>query len=132
MNHHTPSSKLRPEDVPSGSLAAFAFSFDGYAHFGSTEAAMRRAAEIRAGWAAAGRLPENVEDLRACLFVEFRRERFVDLDGTARVTRSDGTVLHEPDPSKETPARAEQERYKRALAAHIADMLRRRPDAGAR
>ncbi len=126
LTDHIPSNELKAEDVPSGGLAQFAYTFDGYQHLGSTDAALQRANEIQHHWVGTGALPEDVDDLRACLFVEYRRERFVEFDDVLRVTAPDGTVLHEPDPSTVTPARAEQERYKRALADRIADLLRRR------
>ena len=124
MTRHIPSSDLSAADVPTGALSEFADSFDGYRHFG--EHHIERANAIRSRWEDAGELPEDVDDLRACLFIEFRRERFLELDDVMTVTAPDGTIIHEPDPSTETAARSEHERYKRVLADRIADMLRRR------
>ena len=117
---------LRPEDVPihGQGLNAFAHRFDGYRHFGGSDAAVARTNSIRAQWADDGALPASVDDLRACLWVEARRERFVEFDDVVPVKAPDGTVVHEPDPSRETLGRRVQEHFKRALATRIVGLLR--------
>ena len=71
----------------------------------------------------AGTLPADIDDLRACLFLEHRRERFVEHDDVFTVWDRDGNLVHEADPERVTPARRAQERYKRALLARIAALL---------
>lgn len=77
-----PGGDLGPEDVPGygHDLNAFANRFDGYQHFRGSEAAMAENNAIRAQWSQTGVLPASIDDLRACLFVEARRERFVEFD----------------------------------------------------
>lgn len=70
-----------------------------------------------------GALPDDVDDLRACLFLEHRRERFV----------SHSVGLSEPDENgtrtflnDETESSRRQERYVRALTQHIRDIVESR------
>jgi hypothetical protein len=49
-------------------IAAFSATFDGYTHFGEPLGA--RFNEVRDRFAAIGDLPDDVDDLRACLFLE--------------------------------------------------------------
>lgn len=63
------SEDLRLTDIPSGTaamrdLSAFAYTFDGYAHWGSFD----RCADI-----ANSRNHESLDNLRTCLFFEARR-----------------------------------------------------------
>jgi len=95
-------------------LTDFAHTFDGYRHFGGLEAAIARMEGVRRRWEAEGTLPDEVDDLRVCLFLECRPERFVEMDDLVKISNADGTVVHEADPSLTTPARRAQKRYKRA------------------
>jgi hypothetical protein len=56
----------------------------------------------------------------ACLFCEYRRERFVEHDDGFSVWDRDGALIHEADPNRVTSACAEQERYNRAVFDRIA------------
>ena len=78
---------LRAEDVPGygQGLNAFAERFDGYRHFGGTDVAFARTNSIRARWVESGELPASVDDLRACLWVAVRREKFVEFDDVFQV-----------------------------------------------
>ncbi len=108
-----------PENQPE--VAEFAHTFDGYRHF--ADRYEERMSVVRQRWEADGTLPDDLDDLRACLFLEHRRERFVELDEVFTIWDPDGTLVHEADPERITPARREQERYKRALLARIAVLL---------
>lgn len=55
-------------------IAKFAHTFDGYAHFG--EAWGERVNGYLTAYEDRGELPDDVEDLRACLYLEHRRDRF--------------------------------------------------------
>lgn len=122
----TPSDRLAREDLPDRSdsiqVAEFAHTFDGYRHFG--DAYEERLTAIRRRWEQDGTLPDDIDDLRACLFLEHRRERFVELDDVFSVWDRDGNLIHEADPERVTPARREQERFKRALVGRIEVLLR--------
>ena len=125
MSEGRDSDILRAEDVPGygQGLNAFAERFDGYRHFGGTDVASARTNSIRARWVESGALPASVDDLRACLWVAVRREKFVEFDDVFQVIGPDGAVVHEPDPSRVTLGRRGQEHFKRALATRIIDLL---------
>lgn len=86
-----PHGVLRIQDVPAidapwGQIAEFAHTFDGYAHFG--EQWSERFNTARERFVETGDLPVDLDDLRACLFCEFRMDRF---------TWGDDVTLSEPD-----------------------------------
>ena len=112
-----------PDPVDSTQVAEFAHTFDGYRHFGGTHEAIERMEAVRRRWEQDGTLPADLDDLRACLFLEHRRERFVEHDDVFTVWDADGTLIHEADPERVTPARREQQRYKLALLDRIAALL---------
>ncbi len=111
------------ESRPPDDLIEFAHSFDGYRHFGGLDAAIERTDAVRSRWEECGTLPGDVDDLRACLFCEYRRERFVEHDDVFSVWDRDGNLVHEADPDRVTPARRAQELYKRAVFDRIAQLL---------
>jgi hypothetical protein len=122
--------ELRREDVPSAweferELNRFAHSYDGYAERGGLHALAKVANDAKARWVETGELPESVADLRACLFFEVRRERFVDY--TARFEK----VGDDPYECVRWLGRpwADQLAYKCVLVETIRDQLRR-PDSG--
>jgi hypothetical protein len=126
--NEVPSNRLSAADLPdrngSTQVAEFAHTFDGYRHFG--ESFEERMDEVRKRWESNGTLPDKLDDLRACLFLEHRRERFVELDDVFSVWDADGRLIHEADPERITPERREQERYKGALVTRIAALLSER------
>jgi len=63
-------------DGPWGTIAWYAMKFDGYEHFGEQWSDI--AVRIRDRFDETSELPDNADDLRAQLFVEFRMDRFVD------------------------------------------------------
>ena len=121
----TPSDRLTVADLPdpndSTAVVESAHTFDGYRHFG--ERYEERLSAARGRWEADEVLPVDLDDLRACLFLEHRRERFVELDDVFSVWDREGNLIHEADPQRVTPARAEQERFKRALVEEIGELL---------
>jgi hypothetical protein len=71
------SDALRPSDVPDeeadwGAVSAFAYTFDGYRHFGEHWGEPYWSA--RAEFDATGKLPERLDDLRAVLFLAVRAD----------------------------------------------------------
>lgn len=54
-------------------IAEFANTFNGYKHFGDTWA--DRYSEASAQYRETGALPDNIDDLRGVLFLEFRADR---------------------------------------------------------
>jgi len=71
-----PTEKLAAAHLPepgSAQLAEFAHTFDGYRHFGGLEPAIERMEDARRRWEADSTLPDRIDDIRACLFIEFRR-----------------------------------------------------------
>lgn len=86
-----PQGALRLSDVPMidapwEQIAEFAGTFDGYAHFGENRG--ERLSAVRERYLATGDLPSDLDDLRGCLFLEFRSDRF---------TWGDDVMLSEPD-----------------------------------
>lgn len=70
---------LKAEDVPASAddraaLAAFALTFDGYAHWG--ERCGERAGAVEARYRQRAELPGALSDLRACVFYEQQRWRW--------------------------------------------------------
>ena len=117
-----PSDQLTVADLPDpedrSKLAEFAHTFDGYRHF--ADRYEERMSAVRQRWETDGTLPDDLDDLRACLFLEHRRERFVELDDVFSIWDPDGTLVHEADPERITPERAAQDRYRSAVVARIA------------
>jgi hypothetical protein len=73
MDTETPNTKLTAGGVPASArdldaVNAFALSFDGYAHWG--ERCGPRAEKAARVFRAAGRVPDDLSSLRACLFYE--------------------------------------------------------------
>lgn len=71
--------ELRAEDVPASAgdldaVAAFALSFDGYAHWG--ERCGERSERAATAFHETGRVPSDIDSLRACLFYEQGRLRW--------------------------------------------------------
>lgn len=106
-------------DGPWQEINEFAHTFDGYAHFG--EAWGERFNAVRQDYVANGQLPAAIDDLRACLFLEFRGDRF---------TWGDDVAISEPDaegvrhivgnPDFET---SPTQQYRRAVIARIRELL---------
>ena len=59
-------------------LCDFALSFDGYAAFGDSDRLGDLANAASERWHQKGELPDNLAELRACLFFEQRRQRWLD------------------------------------------------------
>jgi hypothetical protein len=123
--NEVPSHQLTVADLPDpedrSRLAEFAHTFDGYRHFG--EGYEERMNAMRERWETEGTLPDDLDDLRACLFPEHRRERFVELDDVFTAWDPDGSLVHEADPERVTPERAAQDRYRSAVVARVAALL---------
>jgi hypothetical protein len=115
---------LKLQDVPTTSapweqIAEFAHAFDGYAHFGNDWG--EHVSAVRERYFASGDLPHGLDDLRACLFCEFRMDRF---------TWGDDVMLSEPDaegvrhivdnPDFES---SPTQQYRRAIIACIRELL---------
>lgn len=80
MDTEIPNAALTPDLVPASpdppeALARFALGFDGYAHWG--DRCGERADEAARAFQESGRLPESLSDLRACLFYEHERWRWL-------------------------------------------------------
>ena len=80
METEIPNAALTPAHVPPSpdppdGLARFALGFDGYAHWG--DRCGERADEAARTFRDEGRLPESLSDLRACLFYEHERWRWM-------------------------------------------------------
>jgi hypothetical protein len=116
--------ELRLRDVPttnapSEQIAEFAHTFDGYAHFGEDRGERFNAARER--YFASGELPHDLDDLRGCLFLEFRSDRF---------TWGDDVMLSDPDehdvphiinnPNLEN---SPTQQYRRAIIARIRELV---------
>jgi ADP-ribosyl-[dinitrogen reductase] hydrolase len=125
--HVQPGGSLRVDDVPSPGadweeITAFSATFDGYAHFGDRWG--QRFNEVRARFEATGDLPDDVDDLRACLFLEFRRDRFTwGEDVTLSEHDGDGVrhVVANPD-FENTFTNG----YRRALVSRLRELLEAR------
>lgn len=115
---------LRIEDVPSPDapwerISEFAHSFSGYAHFGKHWGA--RISAVRDRYVETGELPDAIDDLRACLFLEFRADRFTwGDDVTLSDPVSEGVRHVVPNPDFES---SPTQRYRRAVIAKIRDVL---------
>ena len=119
-----PQHALRISDIPTvdapwEQIAEFAHTFDGYAHFGSDWG--EHLSAVRERYFATGDLPSDLDDLRGCLFLEFRRDRF---------TWGDDVMLSEPDEHAvrhivENPSfdRSSTQEYRRAIVARIRELL---------
>jgi len=106
-------------DAPWEQIAEFAHTFNGYAHFGEAWGARFNA--VRERYFETEELPDDLDDLRACLFLEFRADRF---------TWGDDVTLSEPDaegvrhivgnPDFES---SPTQRYRRAVLAHLRELV---------
>lgn len=112
-----------PPDAPWERIADFARTFDGYAHFG--EAWGERFNAVHESYFETEELPDDVDDLRACLFLEFRADRF---------TWGDDVMLSEPDSEGvrhivDDPhfTSSPTQRYRRAILARLRQLLHDRP-----
>lgn len=94
-------------------LCEFALSFDGYAAFGGSELVADLANAASERWHVGGDLPVDLVELRACLFFEQRRQRWLD--------QAPG----------EFPAEGSWLAYVRALAEAIRVWASQGPDPGA-
>lgn len=79
MDTEIPNAELTAADVPESArdlaaVAAFAVSFDGYAHWG--ERCGQRADRAAADFHASGQVPGDLSALRSCLFYEQGRLRW--------------------------------------------------------
>lgn len=106
-------------DAPWEQIAEFAHTLNGYAHFG--EQWGERFNAIRERYFETGALSGDLDDLRACLFCEFRADRF---------TWGDDVALSEPDPEgvRHVVANPDFEssptqKYRRAIIARIRELL---------
>lgn len=107
------------EDATWEEIAQFSETFDGYKHFG--EAWGERVGAVRERYGSSRELPAALDDLRGCLFCEFRIDRF---------TWGEDVVLSEPNeqgvreilanPNFES---SETQRYRRAIVARIRELL---------
>lgn len=113
---------LRPDEVPTpdadwNEIAAFASTFHGYHHLGQRRWVCE---DIHRRFVETGELPEDVDDLRACLFLAFRADRFTWGDEVAFAPDSEG-VIHignNPDFDK-----SPTQRYRRAIISRIRERL---------
>jgi hypothetical protein len=102
-----PNNTLRPEAVPGPSatwaeITWFADYFDGYAHAGGTDELSHLGNRVQSHYESHGTLPNGLplDDLRACLFSEYRRHHFMG---------------HTPDSTSTTYIRALIEEIREAL-----------------
>jgi hypothetical protein len=115
---------LELRDVPATSapweqLAEFAEGFDGYSHFG--ENWEERVNAVRERYLAGGDLPDDLADLRGCLFCEFRMDRFVWGDDVVlSAPDADGVSHIVENPDFEGSA---TQKYRRAIVARIREIL---------
>lgn len=99
-------------------IAEFAMTFDGYGYFDGMDDPVRAA--VGAQWMADGTLPDDVDLLRAILFVEFRIDRFTYGDEvTLSEPDAEGVrhVVNNPDFEESVTAR-----YRRALVGRIMEL----------
>jgi ADP-ribosylglycohydrolase len=115
---------LRLDDVPTPDgpwdrISEFAHTFNGYAHFGENWG--ERVSAVRDRYFETDALPDDIDDLRACLFCEFRMDRFTWGDDVTLSEPDDEGVRHiigNPD-FESSPT----QRYRRAVIARIRDLL---------
>lgn len=120
---------LRPEHLPPSvgppeMIQWFALSYDGCDHFGGDVGALReRANAIRRTYKEEGVLPDDLGELRACLYIEQRRYRFTWIDvELERIAEGRYAIREDPN----GPVHREQEAYERALVARIRELISRR------
>ncbi len=113
---------IPPADAPWEQIAEFAHTFNGYAHFGETWGEQFNA--VRERYLETDELPADVDDLRACLFCEFRADRFTwGDDVTLSEANAEGVrhVINNPD-FESSPT----QRYRRAFLDRLRELLARR------
>lgn len=124
-----PEGALRSDEVPTPDadwqrIADFAHTFDGYAHFG--EEWGERFNAVRERYFESGELPDAIDDLRACLFLEFRADRFTWGDDVTLSEADEKRVRHViANPDFE---RSPTQQYRRAIIAEVRRLLER-PEA---
>lgn len=115
---------LRLEDVttpdaPWEGISEFAHTFNGYAHFGEDWG--ERFSAVRDRYFQTGALPNDIDELRACLFCEFRMDRFAWGDDVT-LSEPDGEgvrhIVNNPD-FESSPT----QQYRRAVIARIRELL---------
>lgn len=77
-----PNERLRPRDIPADGarvheIERFALTYNGYEHAGSIQACADLTSGVRQRYLAHGELPDDLGDLRACLFFEQRTWRWM-------------------------------------------------------
>jgi hypothetical protein len=92
-----PHRSLTRDDVPDPradfeAIVAFAYGFDGYARFG-LEACGTLANRVLATYLAERRLPDDLDELRACLFFEARRWIVLEREPDTRARLYVGALL---------------------------------------
>ena len=118
---------LRLDDIPPAGapweqIAEFAHTFNGYAHFG--EAWGEQFNVVRERYLETEELPNDVDDLRACLFCEFRMDRFSwGDDVTLSEADAEGVrhIINNPD-FESSPT----QRYRRAVLDRLRELLGQR------
>jgi hypothetical protein len=78
--------------APFEEIVAFAYGFDGYAHFG-VEGCGRIANEVAAAFVRERRLPDDLDTLRASLFFEARRAIVLEAEPDTRARLIVGALL---------------------------------------
>lgn len=114
---------LAPWDIPEegceyDDIAKFAMTFGGYGYFDGMDDPVRAA--VGRQWMADGTLPDDIDLLRAILFVDFRIDRFTYGDEvTLSEPDAEGVrhVLNNPDFEETLTAR-----YRRALVGRVREL----------
>jgi len=110
-----------PPDAPWEQIAEFAHTFNGYAHLG--EAWGEKFNAVRERYFETEELPDDVDELRACLFCEFRMDRFSWGDDVS-LSEADAEgvrhIINNPD-FESTPT----QRYRRAVLDRLRELLAR-------
>jgi hypothetical protein len=82
--HDIPNDELRPQNVPGPNapwqptVAEFALTFDGYEAMGGFGRLSSYAQRTYQRWKDDGRLPQDLRQLRSCLFMEQRAARWAE------------------------------------------------------
>lgn len=106
-------------DAPWEHINEFAHTFDGYSHFGDAWSERVRRASER--FFDTGELPNSIDDLRGCLFCEFRMDRFTwGDDVTLSDPDNDGVRHVVANPGFE---RSPTQRYRRAIVGRIRELV---------
>ena len=104
-------------DLESEALTRFAMTFDGCAHFGERWKEILRARHEE--WEEQGTLPRDVDALRGLLFLAFREEHLLMLDGPGATPAEPGM----DQPGDITPERRAHEAFKHALLARVRELV---------